>query len=295
VLVDVSQNVARITINRPERRNAMSWEVVCDLRSAIASARRDPEVQVVVLTGAGDEAFCSGADLGSMSQGTATGSGAGGADVSVPSATGSGTGAGARETSDASKSPFLEQHEARGEVAALFEDLWGLGKPTIARVQGWAMAGGFGLALACDLVVASERARFGAPEINVGLWPFMITVPLMRSMPAKKALELMLTGRQVDAAEAERIGFVTRVVAHDGLDRAVEELASALASKSPSSMKLGRDSFYRTWDMDMNSGAALDHLHAMLTLTNLTEDAKEGMAAFLDKRPPEWRGRRTPE
>ena len=191
----------------------------------------------------------------------------------------------------ATDAPLLEQHEARGQVAALFEDLWGLGKPTIARVQGWAMAGGFGLALACDLVVASERARFGAPEINVGLWPFMITVPLVRSMPPKKALELMLTGRRVDAAEAERIGFVTRVVAHHELDSAVEELATALASKPPAAMKLGRDSFYRTWDMETSSGAALDHLHAMLTLTNLTEDAKEGMAAFLEKRPPKWRGR----
>ena len=132
---------------------------------------------MVVLTGAGDEAFCSGADLGSMGQGTATGG----------------------STSDpAAKTPdFLEQHQARGELARLFEQLWGLGKPTIARVQGWAMAGGFGLALACDMVVCSEKARFGAPEVNVGLWPFMITVPLVRSMPPKKALELMLTGRVV--------------------------------------------------------------------------------------------------
>jgi enoyl-CoA hydratase/carnithine racemase len=184
---------------------------------------------------------------------------------------------------------LLEQHAARGELASLFEEMWALGKPTIARVQGLAMAGGFGLALACDLVVASENARFGAPEVNVGLWPFMITVPLVRSMPPKKALELMLTGRVVDAAEADRLGFVTKVVPYGGLDTAVSELAATLASKPPASVKLGRDAFYSVWDMA--SGDALAHLHAMLTLTTLTEDAEEGMTAFLEKRSPRWSGR----
>ena len=151
------------------------------------------------------------------------------------------------------------------------------------------MAGGFGLALACDLVVASDRARFGAPEINVGLWPYMITVPLMRSMPPKKALELMLTGRVVGAEEADRLGFVTRVVPHDELDSAVDELAATLGSKSPAVMSLGRDAFYAVWDMA--AGDALAHLHALLTLTAQTEDAAEGIAAFLEKRPPRWTGR----
>jgi enoyl-CoA hydratase/carnithine racemase len=214
----------------------------------------------VVLSGAGDEAFCAGADLGAM------GGGDGGADDG-----------------------FLAVHAERGALAAVFEDMWHLGKPTVARVQGWAMAGGFGLALACDLVVASERARFGAPEINVGLWPYMITVPLVRSMPPKKALELMLTGRVVEAAEAERIGFVTRVVPHDGLDAAVDELAATLASKSPTVMKLGREAFYGVWDMAAPD--ALAHLHVMLTLTTQTEDAAEGISAFLEKRSPRWRGR----
>jgi enoyl-CoA hydratase/carnithine racemase len=204
VLRHHADGVARLTINRPERRNAMSWGVMTGLRQAVAEAKADPDVRVVVLTGAGDEAFCAGADLGGM------GTGHGPADEG-----------------------FLDKHQSRGILAALFQDLWHLGKPTIARVQGWAMAGGLGLALACDLVVASDRARFGAPEINVGLWPYMITVPLVRSMPPKKALELMLTGRVVKADEAERIGFVNQVVAHDGLDAAVDDLAATLAAKSP--------------------------------------------------------------
>ncbi|HXX90264.1 MAG TPA: enoyl-CoA hydratase-related protein [Acidimicrobiales bacterium] len=256
VLSEQRDGVATITINRPERRNAMSWDVMRGLRAAVSRAKEDDEVRVVVLTGAGDKAFCAGADLGGM----------GGHDAG-----------------------FLDVHDARGELASLMGDLWHLGKPTVARVQGWAMAGGFGLALACDLVVASERARFGAPEVDVGLWPYMITVPLTRSMPPKKALELMLTGRVVDAAEAERIGFVTRVVPHAELDGAVAELAATLAAKSPAVMKLGRDSFYAVWDQA--AGDALALLHTMLTLTTQTEDAAEGMTAFLEKRPPSWRGR----
>ena len=284
VLVETSDRVTRITINRPERRNAMSWEVIRAMRAAFAEAREDPAVSVVVLAGAGDKAFCSGADLGSMGHGTPTGQNDNQNDNQNDSENDR-----AGHEGNPEGPGLLEQHAARGELASLFEEMWALGKPTIARVQGWAMAGGFGLALACDLVVASENARFGAPEVNVGLWPFMITVPLVRSMPPKKALELMLTGRVVDATEADRLGFVTLVVPHGDLDTKVSELAATLASKPPASVKLGRDAFYSVWDMA--SGDALAHLHAMLTLTTLTEDAAEGMTAFLEKRSPRWSGR----
>lgn len=260
VLRHLEDGVLTLTINRPERRNAMSWAVVEGLRRAVVDARVDPDIRVVVLTGAGDAAFCAGADLGGMGH----------------DAGGSGPG-------------FLDVHESRGRLVGLFEALWHVGKPTVARVQGWAMAGGFGLALACDLVVASDRARFGAPEVNVGLWPYMITVPMVRSMAPKQALELMMTGRVVDAAEGQRIGFVTRVAPHDQLDAAVGELTATLASKSPAVMRLGREAFYAVWDMA--APQALAHLHAMLTLANQTEDAAEGIAAFMDKRPPQWRGR----
>ncbi len=253
--VDTTSHVARVTINRPERRNALSWAVMGELRAALARAREDEAVRVVVLTGAGDRAFCAGADLANMAPSPDAG--------------------------------FVELHHSRAELAHLLQDLWALGKPTIARVRGFALAGGFGLALACDLVVASDDAVFGAPEIDVGLWPHMITVPLVRSMPPKRALELMMTGRRVDAAEAERIGFVHRVVPAGELDAAVDELAATLAAKPPGTMRLGRDAFYAVWDLAAEE--ALRVLHPMLTVTASSDEAAEGIAAFQEKRPPRWR------
>lgn len=251
----VADGVARATINRPERRNAMSYEVMSGLRNAVAQAREDVNVRALVITGAGDKAFCAGADLGSIA-----------------------------DTEGA-----VAAHDGRGLLADLFRDLWRLGKPTIARVRGYALAGGFGLAMACDFVVAADDAEFGTPEINVGLWPFMITVPLLRSMPPRVALELMATGRRVSADEALRIGFVNQVVPVGDLDGVVDALAQGLASKSPLIMRLGRDAFYRVLEMDAD--AALDYLQSMLTITSLSEDTAEGIAAFAAKRAPEWRGR----
>ena len=255
VLYAVDDGVARLTINRPERRNALSWAAIEGLRDGLARARADAGVRVVVLSGAGDEAFCAGADLAGMRAGTG----------------------------------YAEVHEDRGGLARLFEEMWSLGKPTIARVRGYCLAGGFGLALSCDLVVAADDATFATPEINVGLWPYMITVPLCRSMPPKQALDLMMTGRRIDAVEAERLGCISRLVGVDDLDAVVDELAAGLAAKSPSVMRLGRDSFYAVWDQ--SAGDALKLLHPMLTVTSELEDAAEGIAAFLEKRPPRWTGR----
>ena len=224
----------------------------------MARAKSDPAVRVVVLAGSGDRAFCAGADLTGM----------------VPHEPGGAT------------DEYAQHHQARGWLADLFEDLWHLGKPTIARVQGWAMAGGFGLALACDMLIASDEARFGAPELNVGLWPYMVTVPMLRSMPPKKALELCLTSRVVGAEEAERIGFVTQVVSPDRLDAAVADMAAILASKPPGVMRMGRESFYAV--LDSAATEALPYLHAMLTVTSQTAEAAEGIAAFAEKRPPNW-------
>ena len=255
VLYEAGAGVARVTINRPERRNAMSFGVMQGLRESMARAREDEEVRAVVLTGAGDKAFCAGADLG-----------AGGIADGAASA-----------------------HEGRGLLAELFRDMWTLGKPIVARVRGFALAGGFGLACACDLIVASDDTVCGTPEINVGLWPYMITVPLLRAMPPKTALDLMMTGRRVSAEEGARIGFVQRVVPVAELDATVDALAAELASKSPIIMRWGRESFYRALELDAD--AALSYLQGMLTITSQTEDAAEGVAAFAEKRAPQWKGR----
>jgi enoyl-CoA hydratase/carnithine racemase len=255
VLWQVADGVGRITINRPEKRNTLSWDVLHQLREVMAAAKADPDVRVIVTTGAGDKAFSAGADLTGMAEGAG----------------------------------FLDLHDGRGALAQLFLDMWSLGKPTIARVRGYALAGGFGLALAHDMVVASDDSQFGTPEINVGLWPFMVSVPMLRSMPPKKALELMMTGRRVGAAEAERIGFVNQVVPAAELDATVDGLAAGMAAKSPAIMRLGRDSFYAV--LDESAGDALPLLHSLLTITAQTDDAREGIAAFAEKREPKWSGR----
>ena len=178
VLRSVAGGVATVTINRPERRNALSWAVIAELREVLATLRDDPEVRVVVLTGAGDKAFCAGADLGGMADGAS----------------------------------FLELHEGRGGLADLFLDLWALGKPTIARVRGFALAGGMGLALACDFVVASDDAQFGTPEIDVGLIPALHFVQLPRLIGKHQAFGPLFLGDPFDAATAFRMGLVSEVV-----------------------------------------------------------------------------------
>ena len=249
ILKDFSKGVARISFNRPSKRNAITFSMLQRLRSELSLAKLDADVRVVILQGIGDLAFCSGMDLSQAS------------DEDVPMST---------------------VHEVRAAVSATCNDLWELGKPTIAKVQGWALGGGFGLALACDLIVASDRSRFGAPEINVGLWPQVIAVPMIRAMPRRTALDLMITGRVVDGVEGERIGFVNRLVAHEKLDDAVNELATALASKSRVAMRQGRDLFYSLWDA--STAEAIAELQKDIQM----DDLGEGITAFLEKRPPVW-------
>lgn len=256
VRYEVGGAVARVTIDRVDRHNALNYQVMAELMEAFAAAKADRAVRALVLTGAGDRAFSAGADLGGIGDNTG------------PAAT----------------------HEARGRVAGMFKALYDLGKPTIARVNGYCLAGGFGLALSCDFVIASETSTFGTPEINIGLWPYMITVPLLRSMPPKKVLDLMLTGRRIGAEEADRFGFLTRVVPVADLDAAVDELAATLAEKSPVIVKWGRDSFYKVLDLQMDADGALAYLHSALTVATLTDDAAEGLAAFAEKRKPTWTG-----
>jgi enoyl-CoA hydratase/carnithine racemase len=256
VLYQVDAAVARITINRPEARNALSPEVMEGLRDSFERAAGDPAVRVLVLTGAGDKAFCAGGDLG---------------------------GRGFQQKG------FLEKHEDRRAFADLFRTLNGLGKPVIARVRGHCLAGGFGLALGCDLVVASEDASFGTPEVKRGLMPMMIMATIFRNVGRKKGMELLLTGDRISAAEAERLGLINHVVPADRLDAKVDELVAKVVAMSPAVVKLGRDAFYAMSDMGFDQ--ALEYLQTMLTVNLGTEDAIEGVRAFLEKRDPVWKGR----
>lgn len=245
---------ATLTIDDPERRNPMSLATMAALARAVAEATADDAVRVIVITGAGDEAFSAGGDLS-------------GRFVDAP----------------------LADHDARGELANLFRALRRCSKPVIARVNGHAIAGGLGLAAACDIVIATEEATFGTPEIQVGLWPMMISAILQRLMPQRAAFELMVTGRRITADEALRLGLVSRVVPTSQLDAAVDETVDKLIALSPAILALGKDAFYAIEDMPLD--AALDHLHTGLTVVSMTEDAKEGVASFVEKRNPEWRGR----
>ncbi len=257
VLYEVKDHIARVTINRPEARNAISPEVSVRLRELLQKAREDTEVRVVILSGAGGRAFSAGADLGSgMFQ----------QDQSL-----------------------LERHEGRGAFAEIFKEMNNLGKPIIAAVSGYCLAGGFGLALACDLIIASEGSTFGTPEIKRGLIPMIIMATIVRNVGRKKALEMVLTGERIDAAEAHRIGFVNHVVPADQYEAKVDEIAGKLASLSPAILKLGKDAFYRSQDMGFSE--ALEYLKSQLTLNTLAEDVIEGVQAFMEKRPPVWKGR----
>lgn len=251
---ETGRSRATITIDDPEHRNPLSAGAMADLAKATKRALDDSDVRVIVYTGAGDRAFSAGGDLSS-------------GFVDDP----------------------IGLHASRGELADLFRSMWRGGKPTIARVNGHALAGGFGLAVACDIVVCVDDAKLGAPEVNVGLWPMMISAILLRAMPRKAVLDLMMTGRIITPEEAQRLGAVSRVVARDRLDAEVDEIVDTLASKSAATLELGRDSFYAVSEMDVD--AALDRLQSGLTAVALTEDSREGIRAFIEKRAPTWSDR----
>jgi enoyl-CoA hydratase/carnithine racemase len=254
VLLVAEGHVATITLNRPEQRNPLSSTMMRDLVSAFRWAQGEPEVRVVVLTGAGDRAFCAGADLGSFDTGMSD----------------------------------LERHRTRDMFVELFTVMAHLGKPIVGRINGHALAGGLGLACSCDILVSTDTATFGTPEINVGIWPMMIQAILSRNIPRKVLLEMEMLGDRWTATQMQALGVINRVVPHDQLDAAVGEITERLAGKSPVAMRLGRDSFYRQQDMEFQ--AALDYLQGQFTLVTLSDDAKEGIKAFLEKRPPDFKG-----
>lgn len=255
VLYDLRDHVATLTLNRPDKRNALSPELVEALILALQRAQHDPEARVVVLAGAGDKAFCAGGDLGAQQGGDG----------------------------------LLALHNARERFHVLLTTLMRLGKPSIARVHAACLGGGLGLALACHLVVASRDAEFGTPEVKVGLFPMMIMALIFRNIGRKKALELMLTGDRLTAADAERIGLINHAVPHEDLDERTLLLAQRIAAHSPAVLQLGLDAVDHTLDMPLDD--ALQHLRAHLTLNTLLDDAGVGVAAFLTRQKPQWTGR----
>lgn len=250
----VQNGQARLTIDRPRARNALSAAVVQGLMGALDKADADPEVRVVVLTGAGEKVFCAGGDLGSMGDGG-----------------------------------FLATHDSRRAYGLLLRRLQDLRKPSVARVNGHALAGGLGLVLACDLAVAVESAELGTPEIDVGLFPMQVLALLQRHLGRKRALELVLTGDRLPAREALALGLLNRVVPAAELDGAVDALAGKLAGKSQAVLALGRRAFFAAEDLPLPP--ALELLASQLSLNVMAEDAAEGVAAFLEKRPPKWNDR----
>ena len=256
VLVERRGAVQWITINRPERRNALNEQVVRAIDAGIAVAVDDRECRAIVLTGAGEQAFCAGADLQKNVQG-----GAFDVDFSRP----------------------------RHYIVDLFKRLQECTLPVIARVNGHAMAGGFGLLCACDMAVAADDIRFGTPESKIGVTPMMILPFMLRVLPARKLQELCVTGEQFKAAEGLEMGLFNYVVPRGELDAKVEWLLGRVTDKSPTAVRLGKQAFNATRDMSLRE--ALEYAQAMVPVMSSTEDAKEGKLSFQEKRAAQWSGK----
>ncbi len=255
VAVEQEGRVRLVYMNRPEKRNALSEKMALEIAQALREADSDPGTGAVVLSGRGDS-FCAGGDLADFAQ-------------------------------IASKAaPVLHQEGAAS--TELFRTGLRMSKPLIAAVNGHAMGGGCGLAAMCHLALASEKARFGTPEIRVGIFPFVIFPFVIRAVGPRRALELALTGRSLSAAEAMDMGLVSAVFPVEHFQREVMKLASEVADRSPLVLRLGLNAFNTAMDMEINK--ALDFLNTLRVIDLLSEDLKEGAMAFIQKRQPEWKG-----
>jgi enoyl-CoA hydratase len=250
-----ARGVRTIAIDREAARNALDRATLDELEAALADAAASA-VRVVVLRGAGTQAFSAGADLKELL---------------------------AHQTLEDRRRHF-------DGVARVIRAMHDLAAPVVARVQGFALAGGCGLAVAADFTIAAESAVFGLPEIGIGLLPMVVSAPILRATGSRKVvLDLMLTGRRVRADEAVALGLATRVVPDERLDAEIDALVGQLASLSPAALRLGKEAVYTMAEMEY--GAALRYLREMIVLTATTEDAQEGIRAFFEKRSPQWTGR----
>src|SRR5579875_2050864 len=253
---DISeQGVAKIGLDRPAQRNALSAQLLAELLDALQRAADDGKVRCVVLYSTDEKVFSAGADLSAF-----------GADA-----------------------PPVLKHFGSERFPHLFERLVGFPKPTLCSVAGAALAGAVGIVLACDLVIASERATFGLPEINVGAFPFMVMALLYRNVPRKRATELLLLGERIDAQAAREAGIVNRVVAAERLGEETDALAAKLADRSLAITRLGKEAIAAQQDMTLPQ--ALAYLRGQLSLALTSEDAKEGVTAFFERRKANWRDR----
>ncbi len=252
--VSIEDHVLTLTLNRPEKRNALSARLINELIIAFETAATDDNVRVIVLTGSGG-AFCAGADLSLMS-------GTGGEDSDFPN---------------------------RGGFPELNLAMVAVHKPIIARVERYAMAGALALICGSTFVIAEDTAHFGAPEIDRGIFPMMVLASLFRTVSKRDGLDLVLTGRKIDAAEAVRMRLINQAVPAGILDETVSSLAATLASKPPAAIKMGLSAYQEQETLEFE--AALNMLQERLMAVLNTEDAQEGILAFLQKREPEWKGR----
>lgn len=249
------QGVATIALDDPATRNALTDPLLDELIGRLHQARSDDAVRMVVLTSADEKVFSSGGNLKAF----------------------------------ADDAPVVEKYAGLDRFPRLYRLLGELGKPTLCAANGDVLAGAFGLALACDLIVARDGVRFGCPEINVGVFPFMISALIYRSVPRAKANELMMTGELIDARQALELHIVNRVVPAGEFDAEIARWTRRIASRSPLLMRLGKDAVAATRDMTLPD--ALEHLRAQLALAFTTADLREGVAAFLEKREPVWQHR----
>ena len=253
ILVDVSEHIGTITFNRPDNLNTFNTDLAGEFAQALQNMEDDEQVRVVVVKGQG-KAFCAGIDVNELEGKQAV-------DYYA----------------------WVQQMEAMSLVIA------GMGTPVIASVQDLAVANGIGVVASADLAIAAEGARFGATAVNVGLFCMGPAVPLARNLGRKKALELVLTGDMIDADEAYRIGLINKIVPKDELEAATRKMAAKIAAKSPLAVQMGKKSFYRMEDLEYASAFEMANNHFALLCS--TEDAHEGVSAFLQKREPQWKGR----